>query len=229
MQLASTAAQATGRKLTRPQPAIPLLSPPKPNDSLNNAEKIAFEGKSPLGVLAELVRHPEEHLLKRWNWKSAVLSSALRAGLFFCVNLTAGWPAAVAAFKTELVFRVITSGFYGALTEAFREAEPAWSAALTVMFLLPFVNQSMELLVHWLRGTQRLLPSIIASACLTAVSTLFNFYVMKRGALIVGHGRRSLGHDLLRLPMLFWDFLVLIWKGIRSLPRLLGFRSKDGH
>ena len=137
-----------------------------------------------------------------------MLSSLLRATLFFATNLAAGLPAAIAAMKTELVFRGITSGFYGALTEAFREAEPPWAAALTVMFLLPVANHSIELLVHWMRGTQKLLPSIVASVILTAFSTLFNFYVMRRGVLIVGAGRHSLGKDLLKLPRLVVDFVT---------------------
>jgi hypothetical protein len=169
-------------------------------------------------ALLLLLREPAKYLLHRWNWKSAVLSSLLRASLFFVTNLSAGLPAALAAMQTELVFRGITSGFYGALTEAFREAEPAWEAALTVMVLLPLANHSIELLVHWMRGTQKLLPSILASMILTAFSTLFNFYVMRRGALIVGSGRGSLGADLLRLPRLALDFVT--W-----LPRYLIRRS----
>jgi hypothetical protein len=155
-----------------------------------------------------LLRDPVKYLVRRWNWKSALLSSILRASLFFATNLTAGLPAAVAAMKTELVFRGVTSGFYGALTEAFREAEPSWAAAVTVMILLPLANHSVELFVHWMRGTQRLLASILASMILTAVSTLFNFYVMRRGTLIVGTGRSSLGTDLLRLPRHALDFVT---------------------
>jgi hypothetical protein len=165
-----------------------------------------------------LLREPVKYLFHRWNWKSALLSSLLRASLFFATNLSAGLPAAIAAMQTELVFRGVTSGFYGALTEAFREAEPAWEAAVTVMILLPLANHSLELLVHWMRGTQKLLPSILASMILTAFSTLFNFYVMRRGALIVGSGRGSLGTDLLRLPRLAIDFVT--W-----LPRYLIRRS----
>jgi hypothetical protein len=74
-----------------------------------------------------------------------VLSSLIRASLFFVTNLTAGLPAAFAAMRTELVFRAITSGFYGALTENFREVEPPWAAATTVMILLPIANHSLEL------------------------------------------------------------------------------------
>ena len=157
-----------------------------------------------------LLRDPVTYLLHRWNWKSALLSSLVRASLFFFTNLTAGFPAALAAMKTELVFRAITSGFYGALTEAFREAEPPWAAAITVMVLLPIANHSLEFFVHWMRGTQKLVSSIFASMILTAFSTLFNFYVMRRGALIVGSGRHSLGKDLLRLPILALEFITLL-------------------
>jgi hypothetical protein len=161
-------------------------------------------------VLFLLLRDPVKYLLHRWNWKSALLSSLLRAALFFGTNLAAGLPAAIAAMKTELVSRAITSGFYGALTEAFREAEPSWAAALTVMVLLPIANHTVEFFIHWMRGTQKLLPSILASMILTAFSTLFNFYVMRRGALIVGSGRHSLGKDLLHLPTLALDFITLV-------------------
>jgi hypothetical protein len=176
-------------------------------------------------VLLLLLREPVKYLLHRWNWKSALLSSLIRASLFFSTNLTAGLPAALAAMKTELVFRGITSGFYGALTEVFREAEPPWAAALTVMVLLPFANHSVELLVHWMRGTQNLLSSILASMILTAFSTLFNFYVMRRGALIVGAGRHSLGKDLLRLPKLALDFITLLPR--HFLRRFSGHRGPD--
>lgn len=173
------------------------------------------------GVLKRLLLHPGQLLLARWNWKSAILSTALRASLFFFTNLSAGLHAAVAAFQTELLFRGVTAGFYGALTEAFREAEPPWAAAVTVMILLPFANHSIEFLVHWMRGTRKLLPSILASVILTAISTLFNFYAMRRGALIVGAGRGTLSNDLLRLPRLFLDFVC--W-----LPRRLGRNFAPG-
>jgi hypothetical protein len=159
-------------------------------------------------VLRRFVFAPRKHLLERWNWKSALLSSWLRAAIFFSVNLTAGWAAAVAAMSTELVFRGITSGFYGAISEGLAEAEPPWAAALGVLVAVPLVNHSLEFGVHWLRGTPKLLPSIAASVVFTALSTLFNLYAMRRGALIVGTGRGSLREDLRRSPALLRDFLL---------------------
>ena len=67
-------------------------------------------------VLVELVRDPGRYLIARWNWKSALMSSLLRATIFFFTNLVAGWHAALGAMCAELILRSATSGFYGALT-----------------------------------------------------------------------------------------------------------------
>jgi hypothetical protein len=161
-------------------------------------------------VLRRLGREPRKYLLARWNWKSAVLSSVFRAAIFFVANLTAGVSAAVAAMSTEFIFGGTVSGFYGALTEAFCDAEPAWAAAVSVLVLLPAANHVMEFVVHWLRGTRNLAPSITASVVFTALSTLFNLYAMRRGALVVGLGHQSLGEDLRQMPRIVFDFLMLV-------------------
>ena len=136
----------------------------------------------------------------------------------------------MSALYTELAFRGITSGFYGAITEGFSDVQPGWAAAATVMILLPLLNHSVEFLVHWLRGTHNLATSILASVCFTALSTLFNLYAMRRGALIVGQGSHSLAKDLLRLPRLLLDFFLLLPRTVLRLS-ILAFRSsaRDEH
>ena len=158
-------------------------------------------------VLVLIARHPWRYVARRWNYKSAAMSSLTRAVLFFAVNAAAGLGAALAAMGTEFVLRLTTAGFYGALTQAFRRAEPARAATMAVMVLLPMVGHSLELAVHWSRGTPRLVESILASVVFTALSTAFNLFAMRRGALIVGDGSRSLLHDLLQMPTLFAAFL----------------------
>ena len=75
----------------------------------------------------------------------------------------------------------------------------------------------------------KLFPSILASVILTAFSTLFNFYVMRRGVLIVGAGRHSLGKDLQKLPRLVVDFVTWIPRFvIRRAARKLGSGRPDG-
>ena len=159
-------------------------------------------------VLLLVARHPWRYVARRWNYKSAALSSLFRAGLFFTVNLGAGVNAAVGAMAAEFALRFMTAGFYGALTQAFRRAEPPRAATVTAMVLLPLAGHMLELAVHWGRGTPRLAESIFASVVLTAVSTAFNLYAMRRGALIIGDGSGSLLQDLTRMPSLFASFLV---------------------
>ncbi len=159
-------------------------------------------------VLGKLVRDPWHALILKWNWKSAVFSSLIRANIFFFVTLRAGWRAAVGAFLVELSYRGLTSGFYGALTQAFRSAEPAWGAALTVMFLLPLSSHAIEFLVHSLRHTPHLAANIISSVCFTIISTLFNWYAMRKGSLIVGREGQTVAKDLCSMPRLIVSFLA---------------------
>ena len=158
-------------------------------------------------VFVELGRHPERLVLD-WNWKSAVLSAAMRGAILFLANLTAGWRPASAAFIVEMLFRAGVSGVYGALTEAFARAQPAWAAFVTAMIVMPVTSQALQLLVHYLNGTPELRRSVWISTVVTLVSTAFNMFAMRRGALIVGDGRRPLLDDLRRLPRLIRDFML---------------------
>ena len=169
-------------------------------------------------VLRGLLRHPVRNLIRRWNWKSALLSSLFRAAIFFFTNLVAGWHAAVGALLAELALRAATSGFYGAVTEAFSEARPTWAAMAAAMVVLPLVTHSLEFLVHWLRGTPKLGLSIGASVIFTALSTSFNVYAMRHGVLTVGGESKSLREDFGRILPLLGQFLLA---GPRSIFRYL--------
>src|SRR5262249_44365135 len=127
-------------------------------------------------ALLDLVSRPVDLLLRRWNWKSAFFSSLVRAIIFFFANRTAGLHAALGAMAAEYVYRAITSGFYGALTQHLSQIEPEWQAAAAATFLLPLSSHSLEFLVHWLRHTPHLKTSLIASVIFTLLSTLFHFY-----------------------------------------------------
>ncbi len=170
-------------------------------------------------VLQSLLRHPIQLLVLRWNWKSAILSSVIRALIFFVANVSAGLDAALAAMNTEFLYRACTAGFYAALTQSFRHVNPAWQATLTAMVLLPLISHSIELLLHWWRGTPKLAVSILASACFTAVSTAYNLFAMRQGALIVGPDAKSLGEDLRRTPGILWKFMQVTWGLLRLRAR----------
>jgi hypothetical protein len=200
-------------KESRLEPPESILVPGAP-DAPPRAQKSPSVG----AVLEELLRHPARLLIERWNWKAAVLSSLLRAAIFFFTNLMAGWHAAVGALLAELALRTATSGFYGAITEAFSEAQPAWAAMAAALIVLPLANHSLEFLVHWLRGTPKLGMSMAASVMFTAVSTSFNLYVMRQGVLTVGGKSKSLREDLALLLPLLGQFLLA---GPRAIVRVV--------
>ena len=158
-----------------------------------------------------------------WNWKSALLSSLVRAILFFCTNISAGLHAATGALLAEFCYRALTSGFYGGLTQSLAQVQPVWLGSAAALLLLPLCSHSLELGIHLLRHTPKLAHSLVASVCFTALSTLFHLYAMRRGALTVQAGAGSLRQDLIRMPGLIVAFL---WEGPRFLShRLSKFRQ----
>lgn len=147
-------------------------------------------------------------MFRRWNWKASLFSSIVRGGLFVATNATSGWPVALAAGAAEFYYRAATAGFYGAVTQSFRRVAPHWHAMLAVIFFLPALTHSVEFVLHWWRGTPNLATSIGASMCLTVLSTTFNLYAMRRGALVVGADGAPLASDMRRMPRLIAGYLV---------------------
>ena len=191
------------------EPPAKESTSPSPSPFLNETAAVIGPAAPTVSeVFTGLVRHPVEHLIRRWNWKSALLSSLLRATIFFFTNLISGLHAALGAFLAELIFRGCTSGFYGAITESFSEARPAWAATLAAMVALPCMAHSLEFLVHWLRGTPKLGLSIGTSVIFTAFSTAFNLYAMRRGVLVTKGKNHSLLHDLSQVPPLLLSFVL---------------------
>jgi hypothetical protein len=161
-----------------------------------------------LEVFRQFRSRPADLLLRKWNWKSAVFSSLMRAAMFFVCTLKAGVHAAEGAMLAEFVFRGATSGFYGSFTQAFRKVEPVWKASVTVMVLLPASAHAMEYMVHLARHTPHLGGNIVSSVCFTVISTLFNLYAMRRGVLVTGGGAGSVASDMRRIPGLIGGFVA---------------------
>ena len=126
------------------------------------------------GALRGLISRPYELLIRRWNWKAVFFSSLIRGVIFFCANLKSGLRMATGAMLAEYAYRALTSGFYGAITQAIGEVEPEWQAYLGAMLVLPACSHSLEFAVHWLRRTPHLKTSIMSSFVFTILSTLFN-------------------------------------------------------
>jgi hypothetical protein len=165
----------------------------------------------------DLICHPVRNLVLRWNWKSALLSPLVRGVFVFAASAGAGADAAVNAVIVEVLYRSLTSGFCGAMVEAFRSAEPYWAGQLTVLLVVPLISDSFDLILHWRYATKEFGRSASISLAVTIVSTAFNFFAMRRGVLIVGERRRTLLQDLAMLPALAFGFLAMVLRQTRSL------------
>jgi len=166
-------------------------------------------------VLLDLVRRPQR-LLLLWNWKAAVLSIVLRAPIFLGVTIRRGFRASASAVLTECLFCAITAGFYGAIVQNLRDAQPEWLTLLFITAAIPAVFQVFEFLLHRLHGTPHLKLAEFISIGVSAISALFNWYAMRRGALLVGGEGGSFGSDVRRLPRLIFSFVI---SGPRSWSR----------
>jgi hypothetical protein len=161
-----------------------------------------------LAAMADVIRHPVDRIIRRWNWKSALLSAMLRGTLFFSAAIPNGIASAVRATTTEWAAVVPLVGVFGALIQALRCAEPAWASTLVVTLILPAITQAIEVAAHWSAHTPSLAVSELGSVVLSMVSSAFTLYLMRRDAFIVGNHASGLRHDLKRLPRLFAGFLL---------------------
>jgi len=118
-------------------------------------------------VLCQLLSRPRDTFIRGWSWKSAVLGSLFRCFIFFVMNLGAGLESAIGAMLTELVFRGLTSGWWGSIKQAFRRARPTWKAVAVLAPFLLVLHHALEFVVHRLGGTLRRLLAPGAPARVT--------------------------------------------------------------
>lgn len=164
--------------------------------------------------------NPAGNVWALWNWKSAILSVMLRVPVFAVAAARNGLEAVAAAVFTEAVVCGFNAGCYAAVVQAIRNRKPVWLTALTITVALPAVGQVIEYQMHVWRGTPHRVIAVIVSSVLSAVSSLFNWYAMKHGTLLVGGEGREFSYDLRRLPLLLGQFLLF---GPRWVLRRIGW------
>lgn len=198
----------------------------KIHQSVTEAEDIEeVHAQIPLGeVLRSLVRHPAQ-VIFRWNWKSALLGAILRASFYFTVYKASkeNWAVTLTAVLVELAFRFVTSGISGAIVQSFRRATPAWLATMIVTISLPIFSHTIEFITHY--AQEQYFSNVFAasennarqkafaiSVLFSALSAMFNLFMMRHGVLLVGAGEetKSLWDDLKIIPFLVWEFLTYL-------------------
>lgn len=158
-------------------------------------------------ALGGLVRNPLQFLL-RWNGKAALLSALFRGGVFLAASLKSHQAGRSHAVLAEALFGAGFMGFFGTVTQVLRLAEPQWLVALLLAGVFPLLFQVGDICFHSALGTQAFRSGMIASAVFTALSALFNLYIMRRGTLLVGEEGSPFAQDLITLPKLALMFAL---------------------
>jgi hypothetical protein len=162
-----------------------------------------------VAVLSDLVLHPVQTFLCSWNWKSALLSAMMRAPIFLIATLRQGLRAISIAVIVEVAYSGAISGCYGAFVQKLRRARPLWAAASLILIVFPAIVLWLDYLLHLYTRMPNLKGGMVGAAVLCLLSSLFNWYLMSRNSLIVGHDAHSFSSDLQRMPRLVLEFVVL--------------------
>lgn len=181
-------------------------------------------------VLKMIFQHPFEMLVKRWNWKSALLSALLRSPIYLITYLIKkdAVSAALAAASVEFGLRIFTAGTSGTLVQTFRRARPVWLSGLICSVVLPVFSHTIEFVTHYLHEylvsqiynapmNQSRKSGFVVSVIVSVVSVIFNLFVVRRGVLVVGgEEHQSFWQDMKQMPLVIWQFLsfpfVFIWR-----------------
>ncbi len=151
-------------------------------------------------VALYLLTHPWEVFVERWNWKAALLSALFR-GVAFALPMTRlVGDDAVHSLCIEIGFRLAAGGFWGSLLQAFRGAQPAWLASLSVAIALPAAAHGLEFAALSAGRATHVKTAMIVSVAISVGSLVVNLGLMRRGLLVTGAGGHSLGADLRRIP-----------------------------
>jgi hypothetical protein len=97
-----------------------------------------------------------------------------------------------------------------AFVQMLKDAEPQWLTVTLLAVMFPGTLQSLEYLMHWLRGTPHLRIASIVSLSASSIATLFNWYAMRRGVMLVGDEGGGFFADLRRMPMVSLRFIAAL-------------------
>jgi hypothetical protein len=177
------------------------------------------------GVTAELLRHPFRTLILSWNWKAAIISSVLRAPIFFGAYLAKGQGLKMAfgAMGVQFIFRAVTGGTNGAIIQSFSKIEPAWHAVVTIPVVLTVFMHIGEWFLQAgfdsYFGTKGKTAAVLISILGSVISAVFNLFAMRRGILLVkDESQQSFWHDLKQMPWIIFELVAypLVWTMKRS-------------
>ena len=149
------------------------------------------------------------NVVRLWNWKSAVLSVMLRVHVFAVATIHHGPEVVASTILTETAVCAINAGWYAAVVQVLRNRKPVWLIATVISVIVPVSGQVIEYSIHVWHQTPNRLSAVLVSSALGAIASLFNWYAMTQGQMLVGAERSTFASDLRRIPLLLARFLLL--------------------
>jgi hypothetical protein len=157
---------------------------------------------------AKLIIGPTSEIVHNWNWKAALLSAAGRAPIFLIATAGYGWRSMSIAAGIEFAYRAVSAGFFASIIQSARRSPSRWNSAFQITVLVPGACLLLDYLLHRALGTPNLKTGFVISFAVSCVTSLFNWYSMNRGVLMVGAESKSLLADLKALPATVAGFLI---------------------
>ncbi len=179
-------------------------------------------------VTSRILQHPFSTIVLGWNWKAAIISSVLRAPIFFAAYLfqKQGLRIAFAAMAVQFIFRALSGGANGAIIQSFSKVNPAWHAVVTIPFVLTIFSHIGEWVVQAgfdaYTGTTGKTTAVLLSVLASVISAGFNLFAMRRGVLLVkDESQQSFWRDIKQMPWIVFELVSfpLIWTMKRSRRR----------
>ena len=158
----------------------------------------------------DLASHPVRHFMNGWNWKAAIFSATIRGCIFLLATMKRRAVDMSLAVAVELAFSTFVAGVSGAFTQCMRFATPEWATNLVFAIVLPSTLLLLDGLAHLATGMTHMRASLIGAGMFSMLASLFNLYIMRKGALLVGGRGGTLLSDMTRMPRLVLGFLLVI-------------------
>jgi len=150
----------------------------------------------------------------------------MRVPIFAIATIRRGPEVVAGAILTETAVCAINAGWFAAIVQILRNRKPVWLVATVISVVVPVCGQVIEYAIHAWHQTPHRVAAVIVSTVLGAIASLFNWYVMKHGRLLVGGERSSFASDLRSMPVLLFRFLLL---GPRWLVKQLGWTAQPSN
>ncbi len=137
-----------------------------------------------------ILTRPDLYLLARWNWKSALLSAAIRSSLFLRT-------ASVEASFFEFCLALALAGFLGAFAQAYRDVRPRWLAYVMASVVPLGLFHVCEFAVRLATGAPN--RAVALSILYSALASALTVTLMKRGIWLSGDEHTSLAADFRKI------------------------------